>query len=160
MEIVRLGRGEEDRLRAIRLQALREAPDAFGTTLAEVLARPDETWSQQLRELPSFVATSAGRDIGMVRYASDDRCSETGWLISMWVSPESRGRGVGSALIDAVVALAASTCIKRLMLDVGDHNTFAISLYMRKGFEETGETNTLEAPRQHLREHRRILTLV
>ena len=39
---------EIERLRAIRLRALREAPDAFGTTLEEAEARPPEDWEGQL----------------------------------------------------------------------------------------------------------------
>lgn len=108
MEIVRLGPGDEARLRTIRLRALRDAPDAFGSTAVEVAARPPESWSAQILTLPTFVAVNRGQDVGLVRYAPDEEHTETGWLISMWVSPEIRREGVGSALIDAVVELATS----------------------------------------------------
>ena len=156
---MRLRQGEEERLRAIRLRALRDEPDAFGSTLAEVAARPAESWSEQLSTLPTFVAVREDQDAGLVRFAPDDECTETGWLISMWVSPENRGQGIGSALIDAVIDLAACTGIARLALDVGNDNMSAMSLYATKGFEATGEESTLEPPRQHLREHRRVLRL-
>lgn len=159
MKVVRLGPGEETRLRTIRLAALRESPDAFGSTAAEVATRPPESWTQQLAELPTFVAVSGGEDAGIVRYAPDDKNRETGWLISMWVSPEHRRKGVGSALIDAVVNLAKSKGVARLALDVGEQNETAIALYASKGFEATGETSTLDAPCNHVCEHRRVLRL-
>ena len=159
MEIVRLRPGAEARLRTIRLQALQDAPDAFGSTAAEVAARPPESWSQQLSGLATFVAVSGGRDVGLARFAPDEECAQTGWLTSMWVSPENRGEGVGSTLIDAVVDFATSQGVARLALDVGDHNTSAISLYASKGFEPTGEVSSLDPPREHLCEHRRILRL-
>ena len=159
MRTVRLRPGEELRLRTIRLQALQDAPDAFDSTAAEVAARPPESWSQQLSGLPTFVAVVEGRDVGLVRFAPDDECIETGWLISMWVSPENRREGVGSALIDAVVDFATSKGVARLALDVGDQNTSAISLYASKGFEPTGEVSSLEPPREHVCEHRRVLNL-
>jgi GNAT superfamily N-acetyltransferase len=141
------------------LQALRDAPDAFASKAAEVAARPPESWSAQLLALATFVAVREGQDVGLVRYAPDEERTETGWLISMWVSPEIRREGVGSALIDAVVELATSKGVARLALDVSDHNASAVSLYARKGFEATGEVSTLEPPRQHVREHRRVLRL-
>ncbi len=159
MEIVRLGPGDEKCLRTIRLRALRDAPDAFGSTAVEVAARPPESWSAQILTLPTFVAVNRGQDVGLVRYAPDEEHPETGWLISMWVSPEIRREGVGSALIDAVVELATSKGVAQLALDVSDDNISAVSLYARKGFDATGEVNTLERPRQHVCEHRRVLSL-
>ena len=142
------------------MRALRDAPDAFGSTAAEEAARPPESWKEQLSELPTFVAVIEGRDVGLVRFDPDEECSETGWLDSMWVSPEVRGSGVGGALIDAVIEFATSAGFARLELDVGDYNTSAIALYADKGFEATGETSSLEPPRGHIREHRRILKLL
>ena len=150
---------EGPRLLAIRLRALRDSPDAFSTTLEEAAARPAESWSQQLLELPTLVAVSNGLDVGMVRCARDRTSTETGWLISMWVAPEVRRKGVGGALVDAVIDWARSSGVNRLLLDVADDNTPAIALYARRGFEPNGEAGTLPQPRDHIREHQRELRL-
>jgi GNAT superfamily N-acetyltransferase len=150
---------EAPRLRAIRLRALRDAPDAFGTTLEEAAARPTDSWSQQLLELPTLVAVSNGLDVGMVRCARDRTSTETGWLISMWVAPEVRRTGVGGALVDAVIDWARASGVNRLLLEVADDNTPAIALYARRGFEPNGEAGTLPRPREHIREHQRELRL-
>jgi GNAT superfamily N-acetyltransferase len=147
------------RLRAIRLRALADAPDAFSSTFEEAAARPAASWSQQLLELPTFVAVRDGVDVGIVRYARDATSSETGWLISMWVAPEVRRMGVGGTLVDAVVDWARSSGVKRLLLEVADHNIPAITLYGRRGFEPNGGAGTLPAPREHIREHQRELRL-
>lgn len=159
-DIERLHDGEADRLKSIRLAALRDAPDAFGTTWEESVARTAEHWSEQLAELPTFVATVGGADVGMVRGARDDEQKDAAWLISLWVAPAARGARVGEALVDAVVGWARAEGFARLLLDVGDHNAPAIALYARKGFEPTGEVGALPAPRAHVVEHRRMLMVV
>ncbi len=160
MEIQRLTAEEGPRLRTIRLRALRNAPDAFGSTFAEWENRPPEVWSKQLSgTIATFVAVVGDSDIGLVRGAADRNVGDKAWLISMWVAPEARGRGVGEALIDAVVDWARSEGFVALLLDVGDDNAPAIALYTRKGFEPSGEVGTLPTPREHIREHRRVLRL-
>ena len=159
IRLQRLGPDEGPRLRAIRLRALRDAPDAFASTLEEAAARTSENWTSQVLELPTFVAVSDGQDVGMVRYAQDGAGAETGWLISMWVAPHVRRQGVGGALVDAVAEWARSRGATRLLLDVADANAPAVSLYARKGFEPTGKSGTLPPPREHIREHRRELAL-
>ncbi len=77
----------------------------------------------------------------------------------MWVAPEARATGAGAALIDAVVEWARSKGFVKLLLDVGDDNEPAIALYARKGFESSGEVSTLRHPREHIREHQRVLRL-
>lgn len=159
MEIQRLSIDEARRLRHIRLRALADTPDAFGSTYAEVAAHPLAEWSKQLQEIATFVAVHDGKDLGLVRCASDEHHHDIAWLISMWVTPEARGQGVGNALIDAVIECARSSGASRLLLDVGDYNQQAIALYARKGFQPNGQTGSLPAPRNHIREHQRELRL-
>ncbi len=150
---------------AIRLRALAEAPDAFGTTLAEDKARPPTLWQARLENPQSayFLAVLDGEDVGLVRGAPwadrpDDDPEEAG-LFSMWVAPAVRGAGVAGTLIDRVVAWAREAGFKRMLLGVGDTNLPAIGLYARKGFVPTGEVSTLPAPREHITEHERALRL-
>jgi GNAT superfamily N-acetyltransferase len=153
----RLGVDEGLRLRAIRLRALQDAPDAFGSTYEETVGRPPESWSKQLAELPTFVAVKDDLDVGMVRCARDEATAGTAWLISMWVAPDFRRTGLGGTLVDAVVEWARLHGVSRLLLDVADHNAPAIALYEKKGFEPNGKVSTLPPPREHIREHQREL---
>jgi GNAT superfamily N-acetyltransferase len=150
---------EGHRLRAIRLRSLQDAPDAFGSTFEELLARPLDDWSQQLRDLTTFVAHDEGGDIGLVRCVRDDRELDTAWLISMWVAPERRRMGVGGRLVEAVASWARSQGLTRVVLDVADHNASAIALYAARGFTRNGHTSTMPPPREHIREHQRELIL-
>ena len=159
LEIQRLNSTEGERWRSIRLAALHDAPDAFGTTLAEANAFPPELWSRQVGEFPTFIAVLDGVDVGVVRASSDIEQPGAAFLLSMWVAPDARGKGVGDELIDAVASWAEADGFSRLVLDVADANVSAIALYAGKGFEPTGDTGTLPSPRQHIREHRRALAL-
>ncbi len=159
MEIQRLKSSESERWRSIRLAALGDSPDAFGTTLAEANAFPPELWSRQVVEFPTFIAVLDGVDVGVVRASTDVEQPGTAFLLSMWVAPDARGKGVADALIDVIADWAKADGYAQLILDVGDANAPAIALYTRKGFEPTGDTGTLPAPRQNIREHRRALTI-
>ena len=159
IDIQRLAAHEAPRLRAIRLRALAESPNAFGSTCDEAAALPPDSWAAQLQSMATFLAVVDGEDVGLVRGAPDEARTDAAWLISMWVAPEVRGRGVGEALVDAVVEWARASGARRLLLDLGDHNRPAIALYARMGFEPNGTTGALPAPRSHIREHQRELRL-
>lgn len=152
LTIQRLDLHECDRLRQIRLAALKDAPDAFGSTFAETVSRPIESWDQQLRKLPTFIAVLDGVDSGMVRSVPHPEQAHRADLISMWVAPQARRTGVGAALIEAVIAWAKAEGYTQLLLDVCCHNTAAIALYEQKGFKPTGVTNRFPPPREHIQE--------
>jgi ribosomal protein S18 acetylase RimI-like enzyme len=59
-------------------------------------------------------------------------------LISMWVSPVARGRGVGDCLIREVERWAAQRGATSLRLSVMPDNIRAAALYERHGFTDTG----------------------
>jgi len=150
MKIDQLGIGEGVRHRNIRLRALREAPDAFESIYEDQSKWPLETWTRLLETLATFVAVLDGEDVGMVRGAQDEDNPDSKWLISMWVAPKARGRGVGEALINALMQWASSCKAERVLLEVGKHNQPAIALYERMDFVATGQERAQESPRDHI----------
>jgi ribosomal protein S18 acetylase RimI-like enzyme len=145
--IERLRRGEGARLRAIRLRALADTPEAFASTFEDSAGRSPEAWEAQIQTLPTFVWREGDADLGMVRGAPHDRDPEAAYLLSMWVAPEARGRGIGAALIDEVAAWARGQGSRRLVLDVGTNNAPARRLYERHGFVVSGRIGSLPPPR-------------
>lgn len=159
MRIERLQSDQWQRLKSVRLAALADAPDAFGSTLASARKCQESDWRQQLQVLATFVAVNKQVDVGMARGIADENEPKQAFLLSMWVAPDARGRGVGEALIQAVAHWARAAGHSRLLLDVADVNQPAVALYERMGFEPTGATGSLPSPREHIREHRRALDL-
>jgi RimJ/RimL family protein N-acetyltransferase len=83
----------------------------------------------------SLVAVAGDRIVGMLhvevsRHGFGDfgMCVERGW----------RGRGVGSALVQAAIGWARGQGLHKLCLEVFAHNTAAIALYRKCGFVEEG----------------------
>ncbi|XOV84127.1 MAG: GNAT family N-acetyltransferase [bacterium] len=159
MDIQTLSPQHWARLRDVRIAALQDAPDAFGSTLVEAQQKSSADWQAELASLKTFVAVADTRDVGMVRGVGAHEDESAGYLISMWVAPEMRGRLVGDLLISAVVDWARASGFKQLLLDVADTNLAAIKLYKRMGFVPTGVVGSLPPPREHIKEHQRVLVL-
>ena len=141
--------------RRLRREALREAPQAFGSSLASWTGDGDteERWRNRLRDVPvNVVADVDGVDVGMCCLtAVVDGEAE---LIAMWVAPEARGRGVGAALVRAVVDQAREAGATRVLLDVVQENESAVALYSTCGFVDVefaaGPTRNLADRRMRL----------
>jgi putative acetyltransferase len=56
----------------------------------------------------------------------------------LYVRPQFRGRGVGSALLDWVIAEARTTGYRELVGDTIPQMALALQMYDRAGFERTG----------------------
>lgn len=60
-----------------------------------------------------------------------------GFLDEIYVAPEARGQGIGSAALKFVMAEAEKLGIKALHLEVMPGNDRALELYRRHGFADT-----------------------
>lgn len=142
----RIHPGEGAAFRSIRLRALADSPFAFASTVEETRARPGEYWQDRVArgaegtESVLFVAEDGQEWIGVAGgYIYEEVDVKTPYLISMWVDPAYRGRGVGQALVERVIDWARDRGLDHLLLEVEATNHNAISLYTRCGFRPTGE---------------------
>ncbi|GID27747.1 GNAT family N-acetyltransferase [Paractinoplanes brasiliensis] len=143
IEIVKLSGEDWGIWRELRLAALAEAPYAFGSRLSDWRGDGDKElrWRDRLT-IPgshNVVAVLDGAPVGMASGVPAGRDGQVE-LISMWVAPAARGRGVGDRLIEAIESWAVLACgAVELRLAVMPGNEKAIALYRRAGFAETGE---------------------
>ena len=135
IEVRRIGEDDWREWRLLRLAALSTDPDAFGSTLAAWSGSNDleARWRARLAGSPfSALLDLDGRTVGMVAAFDAGEAVE---LVSLWVDPSARGRGIGEAAVAAVVDVADG---RDLMLSVRTANAAAIRLYRRCGFVDEG----------------------
>ena len=132
-------------VRRVRLAALADAPDAFASSLSRELGRGEPQWRSRIGAWPWFLAWRSGVPDGLVAAVPDQpasgpaRAGRRGWhLVSMWVSPQARGMGVGDLLVGAVMDHAELAGAPRVTLWVALGNARARAFYQRMGFIPTG----------------------
>jgi ribosomal protein S18 acetylase RimI-like enzyme len=164
-----LGPADAAAFRAIRLEALRLHPEAFGASLEEEAARDSAAFAARLAPAPPGAVFGAfGGDAGAALLGTAglhvDRALKSrhkGLVWGVHVRPEARGRGLGAALLAAVVAHAREAGLERLHLAVGTENAPARALYDAAGFVPWGlERRALRlGPGRHVDEEHRVLDL-
>lgn len=133
--------------RAVRLAALTDAPDAFGSRLHEWADAPEDRWRARL-SIPGAIDLLAVDDdgnvpVGMATGTPATDPAHRAELISLWVDPAVRGRGVATLLIRAIASWAAGTGAAALALSVMADNAAARRSYDRNGFTVSGEAGDL-----------------
>jgi ribosomal protein S18 acetylase RimI-like enzyme len=142
---------EWQKYRDIRLQALQDAPDAFGSTWAAEAAQTDDHWSARM-------AAAAANNTDRALFAVNEEAvcglvwcklsaAEPGVadIYQMWVAPTARGLGAGRALLDHALAWAKSRGAQRVRLGVTVADSPAMRLYRSHGFAPVGEPEPLRA---------------
>ncbi|KHK57379.1 GCN5 family acetyltransferase [Ralstonia sp. A12] len=125
--------------RAIRLAALQDSPEAFGSTYEAEAGLPLAAFAQRLTTTTVLGAYDGARIVGMVGFKQQTGAKDAhkGFVWGFYVAPEVRGRGVGTALVDGIVA-AATGVVEQLTLSVVHTNAAALALYQRCGFDTYG----------------------
>ena len=130
--------GDEALLHDLRVAALKDSPAGFGSTLQREHARSVDDWRLWFSPGVTFLwLDDAGAGGGLVA-AVVDAAGGRAELMSMWVCPDLRGHGVGDALVRAVIQWSQHQGLL-LLLHVVEDNKAAAGLYVRHGFQATGE---------------------
>lgn len=146
IQIRRIRADEWRELRSHRLRALGEAPTAFGSTLAQEQAFPDDVWRERALgasfgcDRATFVAEINGTWIGAVTGLANQFTTANGvpLLAAMFVVASWRRRGVGVRLVDTVACWAQECGASQIALWVTSNNASAVALYKQCDFSFSG----------------------
>jgi GNAT superfamily N-acetyltransferase len=84
-----------------------------------------------------LLAREKGRIVGIAYVAtilSAEHCGLVAWLEELYVMPSDRSRGIGTALIAAIIERARKAGIVAIDLEIDARHSRAESLYRRLGF--------------------------
>jgi GNAT superfamily N-acetyltransferase len=136
-----------------------DAPDVAGLLAASeahahALYPAESVHMLDVRELtgPSVCFVVARSSAGVAEgcgalVIGDDGCAE---IKRMFVAPEARGQGLGSAILLHLEAKARAVGIRVIRLETGRRQPEAISLYHRFGYRERGPFGTYRVDPQSL----------
>jgi GNAT superfamily N-acetyltransferase len=143
ISIQRAGQEEWAVLRDLRLRALSDSPSAFASTYERERMLRDDEWRERLtrKGRVSLIAFLDDQPVGIAGgFVTDAGYAE---VVSMWVGPDARGKGVGDALVAEVLRWAREQNVSEARLWVTRGNDVAERLYLRHGFEHNGEVQPL-----------------
>ncbi|MGN6252877.1 MAG: GNAT family N-acetyltransferase [Marmoricola sp.] len=126
--------------RAVRLRALADAPDAFGSTLVREQAHTEADWRDFLADGLSVVVLDTDSPVacGAVFEKAPGRAA----IIAMWTDPAHRAQGHARRVLDALTDWAGA---RELTVELGVNrlNGGAQAAYTSYGFQPTGRCHPL-----------------
>ena len=138
----------------IRLQALKNDPESFGSTYEQEVNKPLEKFAERIKltnnQFTLGCFDSSHTLIGIIHFAREDRLKteHKGLIYGMYVKREFRRRGIGKTILLALIERAMRTFdeeLEQIHLTVVSTNKSAKRLYTSLGFEVYGvEPNALK----------------
>ncbi len=144
----RLGPGDADAFRELRLLALQTAPGSFGATWEDESTRPPSAFAARLEGSVVLAAESGGGLLACAGLRRDEgpRERHKAFVWGVFVRPEARGHGLAGSLLRALLR-AAPDGVEQVRLSVSAGNAPARALYARLGFTPYGlEPRALKTP--------------
>jgi ribosomal protein S18 acetylase RimI-like enzyme len=145
MEVRLLNPSDAESYWELRLEALKQNPEAFATSYEEALKRenPIEQVASRLQGNGDFTfgAYQNNKLIGVVTLLQEKmtKMKHKAHILAMYVSPDSRGTGVGKAILsEAIIHAKTNPEIIKLNLTVVSTNKNAKNLYTSLGFKTFG----------------------
>jgi ribosomal protein S18 acetylase RimI-like enzyme len=126
--------------RSIRIDALRDAPEAFGQTAEHAEQQPLSDFESTVSgPFPPFAAFDGDKVIGTAGFyiLGGPKMSHRGVLWGMYVPPAHRRRGVGRKLVTAIIDHACGL-VDQIHLHVVTANAAAYGFYRSMGFVTYG----------------------
>ena len=136
---------DAEHYRNIRLEALYNNPDSFGTTYDEEAILTIDNFRDKIPIIDNnnfILGCYKDKDlVGIVAFHQESRRKDRhkAYIRSMYVLPECRKEGIGKLLLDESIKRAkAIEEIEILLLDVVTNNLPAKQLYLSFGFQIYG----------------------
>ena len=119
------------------------AGDVSDVAAMERLCYSDPWPASSFTALPAnervcFLVARDNQSNALLGFAIAWHVMDEGELANLAVAPESRRRGIGSALLDAVTTDALGRGTSQLYLEVRESNVAARDMYVAAGFEQVG----------------------
>ena len=151
----------------LRLEALQNNPEAFGTSYEEAIQRenPIERVKSNLKVKGNYTfgAFDQSTLVGVVTLSQEGslKMKHRANIVAMYVSPTVRGKGIGKALMELAIEQAkVSPEIVKVNLAVVTSNEAAKNLYLQLGFIVFGtEKMALKVGDTYYDEHHMSLIL-
>jgi ribosomal protein S18 acetylase RimI-like enzyme len=150
--------------RDLRLAALRDTPDAFGSTLAREEVFPEQEWIARLAvgttsplNHPIVAEDDAGCAVGLAWVRIEPADTSTATLYQVWIRPDARRKHIGLALLASAVRWAQEAGARAMELHVAIGPDSALAFYRRAGFVENGACSPLRPGSTHLQQPMRLL---
>ena len=169
LNIRALTEGDAKGFHRLRLRALKEHPEAFGSSYEAESAQPLEAVAARMRrtaESPDDFTLGAYREgklVGMVGFFREQRekTRHKGTIWGMYVPTEDQGKGVGRSLMRELLARTTRIPgLEQVHPCVVTRNERARALYASLGFETYGvEPNALVVDGERLDEALMVLRL-
>lgn len=120
---------------------------ATGNATFETSAPEWETWDKGHLRACRFVARDDGNVLGWAALSPvSGRCVYAGVAeVSVYVSERARGRGVGTALLQALIAASEQNAIWTLQAGIFPENVASVKLHEALGFRVVGRRERLGA---------------
>lgn len=143
MNIRVLNEQDTQAYRTIRLNALKNSPESFGSSYEEEAAFDVERFTKRITKPNSttFGVFDGNNLAGIcnVSFQPRKKMNHRADIFSMYVEPEFRGKGFGKALIESAIKRACERkTIRQIYLTVVSSNKKAKSLYESFGFKTYG----------------------
>jgi ribosomal protein S18 acetylase RimI-like enzyme len=129
----------------VRLRALQDSPQAFGSTYAKESQFGDDEWLRRSERWATprrggWLAMDGDAPCGIVVGDCDRADPTVAWIMSMWVVPTHRRMGAGRRLVEALLRWAVTQDYRVVRLEVVCTNDAAIRFYESMEFVKTGRT--------------------
>lgn len=139
---------EWENIKELRLESLKEFPNAFASTYEEELEKPDDYWKQLIldsineSECIMLYAFDGNKLIGSIgaKWNNKSKTAHIVNLASMYVKPNFQKQGVAENLFNELLKyLEKNIIFRKIKLEVVADNIPAHSFYKKMGFVDTGK---------------------
>jgi len=124
----------------IRLESLKDSPEAFSTRYEDARKRSEKTWEDQVTGLAGseneccYLVFEDEECIGLAAIYRNKENREEAEICQVYLKKEKRGRKIGNRLMKQILAWVKKTDVKTVKAVISNGNRKVIRFYEKCGF--------------------------